>query len=99
MMYVKGSKDDFDAWEKLGAVNWSHADVEPYFKKVEDTTALNFSNKMRGSSGPLKLSFPYIAPITHAFVNAGMELGKKLISKRFVSVNWEFHFIVLAGLD
>lgn len=34
MFFNRGSKLDYDAWEKLGNPGWSWDDLLPYFKKV-----------------------------------------------------------------
>ena len=36
MVYVRGSKYDFDEWASLGCDEWSYDDVLPYFLKSED---------------------------------------------------------------
>lgn len=36
MHHIRGSRHDFDAWEKEGATGWSYNDVLPYFIKSED---------------------------------------------------------------
>lgn len=36
MHHIRGSRHDFDAWEKEGATGWSYKDVLPYFIKSED---------------------------------------------------------------
>ena len=34
MFFNRGSKDDYDAWKKLGNPGWAWDDLLPYFKKV-----------------------------------------------------------------
>lgn len=36
MMYVRGNRQNYDMWNALGADGWSHADVLPAFKALED---------------------------------------------------------------
>ena len=40
MLYNRGSKQDYDAWEKAGNIGWSWDEVLPYFKKSEDYKAV-----------------------------------------------------------
>ena len=35
MVFVRGHPRDFDEWRQLGCAGWSHADVLPYFKRLE----------------------------------------------------------------
>ena len=39
MMWVRGSRHDYDHWAKNGAEGWSYADVLPYFIRMEDSRA------------------------------------------------------------
>ena len=36
MVYIRGSRHDFDKWVKDGSEGWSYKDVLPYFLKSED---------------------------------------------------------------
>src|SRR6185437_7257788 len=36
LLYVRGQREDYDHWSKLGNKGWSFAEVLPYFKKSED---------------------------------------------------------------
>jgi choline dehydrogenase len=35
MVWVRGHPRDFDTWAEMGAQGWSHADVLPYFRRLE----------------------------------------------------------------
>jgi choline dehydrogenase-like flavoprotein len=39
MFFNRGSKDDYDAWEKLGNPGWAWDDLLPYFKKVSSQSS------------------------------------------------------------
>ena len=36
MLAVRGSRHDYDSWQKEGCEGWSYSDVLPYFIKMED---------------------------------------------------------------
>ena len=35
MLYMRGSKFDYDGWEQLGNEGWGYYDCLPYFKRLE----------------------------------------------------------------
>ena len=42
MIYIRGSRHDYDKWAKDGAQGWSYKDVLPYFLKSEDNINADF---------------------------------------------------------
>lgn len=42
MIYIRGSRHDYDSWVKMGADGWSYNDVLPYFIKSEDNINAEF---------------------------------------------------------
>lgn len=77
MMYIRGSRTDFDNWHKLGNYGWSYQEVLPYFLKSEDNLEANIMDPgFHGIGGPLTVTrFPYHPPLSHAILQAGLELG------------------------
>jgi choline dehydrogenase len=56
MVWVRGHPGDFDNWERLGAVGWSHDDVLPAFKRMEGVVRSNeiaIDQDARGFDGPV----------------------------------------------
>lgn len=54
LIFIRGQKDNFDNWAKLGNAGWSYDDVLPYFRKLE-----NFSGPMsqyHGNYGEIQVS-------------------------------------------
>jgi len=51
MLYVRGAREDFDAWAALGNPGWGYADVLPAFRRIERT---HFGeDAVRGREGPM----------------------------------------------
>ncbi|MCD2175602.1 choline dehydrogenase [Rhizobium sp. C4] len=74
MVYVRGSAEDFDTWDELGATGWSYADVLPYFKRQENSKGGQAG--WRGTDGPLHVQRgPAKNPLVRAFVEAGRQAG------------------------
>ena len=76
MIYFRGQREDYDDWARLlGDTGlWSHADVLPYFKRLESNEF--GASEYHGESGPLCAS--HIAtphPLARAFIEAGVEIG------------------------
>lgn len=74
MIYIRGSRLDYDHWKSLGNEGWGFDDVLHYFKKSQ--------NQERGASdfhatgGPLNISdLRCVNPLTRAFLSAAAELG------------------------
>ncbi|MCK9248125.1 MAG: GMC family oxidoreductase N-terminal domain-containing protein [Solirubrobacteraceae bacterium] len=51
MMYVRGSRYDFDQWAAGGATGWSAEEVLPYFVRAEDHADLR--DRYHGQGGPI----------------------------------------------
>lgn len=74
MVYVRGHARDFDHWAEEGATGWSHADVLPYFRRMEN--APHGDPAWRGHDGPLHVRRgPLFNPLYQAFVEAGRQAG------------------------
>jgi len=75
MVAVRGNKEDYNEWQKLGNEGWSYEDVLPYFKKIEDYP--KGDPKYRGVNGPIHISdfTGEIIPITNLFVKGSNEYG------------------------
>jgi 5-(hydroxymethyl)furfural/furfural oxidase len=50
----RGTPEDYDEWESLGAAGWGWRDVLPYFRKLEHD--LDFQGPLHGDAGPIKIS-------------------------------------------
>lgn len=51
MVYMRGHRDNYDAWAALGNAGWGYADVLPYFKKSERNEW--GASEFHGGDGPL----------------------------------------------
>ncbi|KAI0470039.1 hypothetical protein GGR56DRAFT_660827 [Xylariaceae sp. FL0804] len=56
MLWSRGVPGGYNEWaEKFGLENWSWDKVEPYFRKIEDASAVHPTSTSRGQDGPYKL--------------------------------------------
>lgn len=75
MVYVRGTRRDYDRWEELGAKGWGFADVFPYFLKSEAWSGE--PNQAHGTNG-LQSTSPMrdgYHPLTDTFIEACNEAG------------------------
>ncbi|EME81122.1 Non-catalytic module family CDH [Pseudocercospora fijiensis CIRAD86] len=83
LMYVRGSRNDYDGWASLGNKGWGWDDMLPYFKKHQtlDPPEKESPNKQfmpaaakekyHGSNGPIHTSFnDYYEPFEYDFCEA-----------------------------
>ena len=77
MLYLRGNKRDYDAWEQLGNPGWSYQDILPYFKKSEDNQNPYLARTPYHSTGGYLTvqEAPWHTPLAAAFVQAGQEMG------------------------
>lgn len=74
MIYIRGSRQDYEKWAADGCEGWSYDDVLPVFKRLESNTRLH--DAYHGSDGPLNVTdFGYLNPLTATFLEACDELG------------------------
>jgi len=77
MLYVRGNKRDYDAWEAAGNPGWGSDSALYYFKKSEDNQNPYLARTpYHGTGGYLTVQeAPWHTPLAAAFVQAGVELG------------------------
>jgi len=54
MVYIRGQREDFDEWARLGNPGWSYEDVLPNFRRSEDNDL--GADAYRGAGGAWKIS-------------------------------------------
>ena len=94
LMYVRGSRKDYDGWQSLGNKGWGWDELMPYFKKHQtlDRTELKSKDpqfmplaaaeKWHGTDGPIHTSFnDDFFPLEEDFAKAAYEVtgGEKTL--------------------
>jgi choline dehydrogenase len=78
MVYIRGSRHDYDDWAAAGCTGWSWDEVLPYFTRGEDYQGPAAGSHAHG--GPLSVSPPRIKhPIAEAFIEACVESGLRRV--------------------
>lgn len=65
-LYVRGQPEDYDTWAQLGNRGWSFADVEPYFRRVEEDSGVHISE------------IPEKHPLCEAYVETAKSFGLRV---------------------
>lgn len=82
MYYVRGNREDFNNWEKMGNPGWSYNDVLPYFKKSEnnlDREVVKNNPNYHGTGGYLSVeTFPFLTEQGKILLSAYQERGHNL---------------------
>jgi len=74
MIYIRGHREDYEEWERLGCQGWGYEDVLPYFKKSENNTRL--ADRFHGTGGEMNVTQQtQHNPLTKAFVRSCQEVG------------------------
>jgi len=72
--YIRGQKEDYDAWRAQGNVGWGWSEVLPYFQRLERREDLHGAST--NGKGMLTVSYPvFVSPISRAFIEAGVRAG------------------------
>lgn len=72
LLYVRGQREDYDRWARLGNQGWDYESILPYFKKSEDQS--RGANHYHGVGGPLKVSDLRLRrPIADKFIAGATE--------------------------
>ena len=75
MVFIRGQREDYDGWERLGNPGWGYADVLPVFKRMEDNMA--GADEWRGTGGPLSVAdvSDRVHPLCADYLAAGVVAG------------------------
>ncbi|UCH48819.1 MAG: choline dehydrogenase [Betaproteobacteria bacterium] len=74
LVYVRGQREDFDEWARLGNAGWGFDDVLPYFRKSE--AFQRGANTYHGGEGPLAVSeLPDKHVLCDSFIEAATSIG------------------------
>ncbi|MER8834307.1 GMC family oxidoreductase N-terminal domain-containing protein [Mesorhizobium sp. M0909] len=78
MVWIRGAREDFDAWAAAGNPGWGFDDLLPAFKALEDNQA--GADRWRGVGGPLHITdcSTSVHPLTKRYLAAANQAGLPL---------------------
>ncbi|MEO5325253.1 GMC family oxidoreductase N-terminal domain-containing protein [Mesorhizobium sp. CC13] len=78
MVWIRGAREDFDAWRDAGNPGWGFDDLLPAFKAIEDNEA--GGDALRGTGGPVHVTDnrKKVHPLTRRFLAAAQQAGLPL---------------------
>ncbi len=78
MAYVRGNKEDYNAWARMGNEGWTYSEVLPYFMKSESNEQFNkVDSGYHGKNGELNVTYAtrFKTPYGEAFIEACKQVG------------------------
>jgi choline dehydrogenase-like flavoprotein len=79
MIYIRGQKEDYEAWAELGNKHWGYEQVLPFFRRAEANERLN--DRYHNSVGAVNVTEQIQHnPLSKAFVRAAQELSVPFIA-------------------
>jgi choline dehydrogenase len=78
MVWIRGQRQDFDAWAAAGNPGWGYDDLLPAFKAIEDNEA--GADEWRGVGGPLHVTRceALVHPLSKRYLAAAQQAGLPL---------------------
>lgn len=71
MVYIRGHRDNYEEWQRLGNAGWGYEDVLPYFKRSENNS--RGADAFHGTGGPLDVSDVVMNPVSLRLADAARE--------------------------
>jgi len=78
MAYVRGNREDYNDWARMGNTGWSFDEILPYFMRSEhNEQAARLDAGYHGTDGPLNVTYAqrFQTPLAPAFVSACEQVG------------------------
>jgi choline dehydrogenase len=75
-LFMRGLRDDYDAWAAAGNAGWSAAELLPYMRRMEDDR--DFAGELHGRGGPIpvrRVPREAWSPLQEAFYTGCRALG------------------------
>lgn len=78
MVWIRGQREDFDAWAAAGNPGWGYDDLLPVFKAIEDNEG--GADPWRGAGGPVHITDTTgkVHPLTRRYLQAASQAGLPL---------------------
>jgi choline dehydrogenase len=77
LIFNRGQRLDYDAWQAMGCTGWSYQDVLPWFKKLESTEV--GTDEYRGRNGPMKVTVASkTSPFYDLYIRSAQAVGLPL---------------------
>ncbi|CAC5396732.1 Oxygen-dependent choline dehydrogenase [Mytilus coruscus] len=80
LVYIRGSRHDYNQWAEEGCDGWSYKDVLPYFIKTEDYQMPNeYDSAYHGKGGFMKLTDSSLTSLVEVYRRSAEEIGYRTV--------------------